>query len=113
VLARLTEEFEKWVPASAGDTASPQEALLRLLWMDSIVPATVVKHWKETIAAADAAAAGAGAGAGGGGGAGAGGGAAVPVDRLEVTMLSVLVLWPRCTRGMVKHFTRAGVLNTC
>jgi len=108
VLARLTEEFEKWVPASAGDTASPQEALLRLLWMDSIVPATVVKHWKETIAAADAAAAGAGAGAGGGGG--AGGGAAVPVDRLEVTMLSVLVLWPR---GMVKHFTRAGVLNTC
>ena len=68
MLARLTEEFEKWVPASAGDTASPQEALLRLLWMDSIVPATVVKHWKETIAAADAAAAGAGAGAGGGGG---------------------------------------------
>ena len=46
VMARLTEEFEKWVPASAGDTAPSQEALRRLLWMDSIVPATVVKHWK-------------------------------------------------------------------
>jgi len=45
-MARLTEEFEKWVPASAGDTAPSQEALRRLLWMDSIVPATVVKHWK-------------------------------------------------------------------